>query len=81
MTNRQFYKIIYQVTVLADDTLSDNYTLNDIGFLINNGKCSGVTKQISHKTLDGKQIAEELQKQGSDPGFFQVDKNGNDLEQ
>jgi len=44
------------------------------------GDCSGKVEETSSQCLSGKKVAKELIAQGSDPGFFQLDENGNNLE-
>lgn len=48
---------------------------------IMDGDCSGkATTMVENQVVSGKRMAKLLQEQGSDPEFFQLDENGNDLE-
>lgn len=76
MTNRKFYKTIIQVEVLSEEPFEYN-TLDDVARAINDD-CSGQTTTVSTTTLDGKQAAEALQEQASDPAFFQLTEEGED---
>lgn len=48
--------------------------------MISEGSCSGQFVVHSAELLTGKQMAEELVKQHSDPAFFNIDENGKDVE-
>jgi len=76
MTNRKFYKTIIQVEVLSEQPFEYN-TLDDIARAINDD-CSGQTTTLSSEELDGKQAAEALMEQASDPAFFRLTEEGED---
>lgn len=80
MSKRNFYKTVFQVEVLSEEPFNLNASLDDIHYQIIEGNCSGKTTASSVTTLNGKQAAKELQKQGSDPEFFNLDTDGNDLD-
>lgn len=44
------------------------------------GHFSGIVSNRVHKELTPKQMAKALQKQGSDPEFFNLDEDGNKVE-
>lgn len=79
-SKRRFYKTILQVEVLCEESPYEWDSLASVAHDITNGGCSGRVKEISSQRLNGQQAAKALQDQGSDPEFFQLDKNGNDLE-
>ena len=79
MTKRKFYKTVFQIELLSEEPISPD-SLEEISRLAE-GDCSAKWGEKSHKTLNGKQAAKELQKQGSDPEFFMIDENGNELEE
>ena len=77
-SKRKFHKTVITVTVLSEEQFEwDN--LEDIAYAISAGDCSGEVKETSHKVITAKQTASELQSQGSDPEFFQIDEDGNEL--
>ncbi len=78
MTKRKFFKTKIEVEVLSEEPFEYD-SINDIAYSITQGDCSGVLIHKGMKKLNGKQIANELLKQGSDLEFFQLDKQGNDL--
>lgn len=79
-SKRKFVKTVIQVTVLSEG-FYDPENLSGVHYDITNGDCSGKWEVVKQTDLTGKQAAKELEKQGSDPAFFQLDEKGNDLEQ
>lgn len=79
MTKRKFYKTIIEVEVLSEDPFRCS-DLEAVQYEITEGHCSGVVKNKGSKALNGEQAAKALLKQGSDPEFFCLDKDGNDSE-
>ncbi len=81
---RKFWKTIIEVEVLSEDSPYDLNDLNDLGHLyedIMTGGCSGVSEVIRTEEMDGAACAKALQAQGSDPGFFQIDADGKEIEE
>lgn len=80
-SKRKFYKTIFYVEVLSEDTpLEDVDSLHDIAYAIDEGDCSGMVNNVKSVRLTAQKAAQALIEQGSDPEFFQLDKNGNELE-
>lgn len=77
MTERKFHRKVFQVEVLSEEPLGD-VSLDQVHYLITDGPCSGDFKEVSSEVLDGKQAADALHKQGSEPGFFRLDDEGNE---
>lgn len=77
MTKRKFYKTTVEIEILTEDTPYDASSLENIGYDISSGDCSGTWKITKSKTLNGKQAAKALIAQGSDPEFFGIDSLGN----
>ena len=79
-SNKTFYKTIVKVTILSEEPYPDTYNLQQIHYDIQEGDCSGVYEEIDRKEIDAETAAKELIKQGSDPEFFQLDEDGNDVD-
>jgi hypothetical protein len=79
MTNRKFYRVVYQVEVLSE-TPYDTVNLNDIACDIYDGPCGGNVKIVESQEVGGAVMAKLLQGQGSDPEFFGIDNDGNDVD-
>lgn len=78
---REFHKITVEVEVLCEDQSGPyDMTLGELAHAIVDGDYSGDHKVTKHKVLNGRQMAKALQKQGSDPAFFQLDDKGRDIE-
>lgn len=79
-SKRTFYRTVFQVVVLSEEPLS-KMSLEDLGYEIYDGSCSGAfTKQDSIE-VDGATMAALLIDQGSDPSFFQLTGDGEDTEE
>lgn len=79
---KKYYRTVYQVEVLSEEKFDDGggMSLTDIDEAITNGDCSGrVTTIVDNQAVSGKEMVKLLKAQGSDPEFFQLDKEGNDL--
>jgi hypothetical protein len=76
----QYYKQVIKVVVLSegyDGGGPPNWQrLEDVARDIIYGDCSGEWHVDETVELTPKQVAEELMKQGSDPGFFQLNEDG-----
>jgi hypothetical protein len=81
MTKRKFYKTTFSWVVLSEEPLAADLSPEEIRHMTMEGDCSGDFERVSEKVLNGKQAAKALQEQASDPEFFQIDENGNDLKE
>jgi hypothetical protein len=74
--NNLYYKTVIQVEILSQEPIDNDYDLRNIYYEITEGEWSGNVKTISKETLTGKEMADELNKQGSWPGFFNLTADG-----
>lgn len=65
--------------VLSEEPLEYD-SLSDLKYATHQGDCSGRFLADKRTTLNGKQCAKALLAQGSEPQFFAIDEEGNDLE-
>ena len=79
MTKRKFYKSVFKIVVLSQDPLPEQIGLDWIQYEITEGHCSGHLLPYSEKEINGKTAAKELMKQASDPSFFNLTEDGEDL--
>ena len=77
--NKQFYKTIYEIEILSEYELPGWMSVEQIAYEITSGGCSAAFNHIKTQKLSGKECAKELMNQGSDPEFFGIDENGDDL--
>jgi len=81
MTERKFHRYVVKVEILSEDELDlSAMGLSGISYAITEGDCSGDYEIAEHEVVNGKEMAELLLAQGSDSAFFQLDEDGNDLE-
>jgi len=76
-SKRKFYKTTITTVVLSEEPFQYEH-LGDVQEQIYTGDCSGTFTDTS-EVLSAKEIVKALKKQGSDPEFFQLDKDGNEL--
>ena len=79
-SNRKFYKTAVTVTILSEEPLGRGVELDDIAHQITHGDWSGEVSIGSSREVTGRQMAALLTAQGSDPGFFRLDAEGNDAD-
>lgn len=80
-SKRKFYVNRYLVTLLSEEPLPDAMSLSSIAYEMNEGDCVGEVEQLRCKKVSSKQIVKQLEEVGSDPAFFQLDEEGNDLDE
>ena len=79
--SRKFYRTVVQVEVLSEEPFQEGMSLYDLASAIDDGGYSGwITLPVQDEVHNGKEMAKLLKKQGSDPEFFNLDSDGNDLE-
>lgn len=79
-SNRKFYKTVVTVTILSEEPLGRGIELDDIAHQITRGDWSGEVNTGSSREVTARQTAALLAEQGSDPGFFRLDSEGNDAD-
>jgi hypothetical protein len=76
-----FWKTVYTVEVLSEDTPLETHDLAELAYAIVEGDCSGQVEITETLEVDGKTMARLLEAQASDPAFFGLDEDGNPLEE
>jgi hypothetical protein len=78
---KTIYRTIIQLTVLSDEPVPDGMCLEEIGANCDDGDFCGKSEYKEfNKPITGKDAANAVIDTGSDTEFFQMDKDGNDLE-
>ena len=83
MSERKFYRSVVQVEVLSEEPLKECLLtdLDDLNYLTSEGDCSGDIKITVHnEEVNGPRMALLLQEQRSDPSFFGLTDDGNDID-
>lgn len=79
-SKRTFYKTTIKLVILSEDAPPEWESLSDLASLMEEGPCSGDLDVLSQRPITGRQAARELRKQRSEPEFFMLDDNGNDID-
>ena len=86
MSKRKFYRVVYTCEVLTDDkeifdTMYNGFwRMDEVASEIESGDCSGNFYVKSAQEVTPKKMVKLLQDQGSDPEFFSLDEDGNDID-
>lgn len=80
-SKRKFYRTVIEYEVFSEEPIDDHASLADIAHECDHGDWSGQYIRVESKQVNGPEVAKGLQGQGSDPGFFQLDDEGNDIEE
>ena len=81
ISTRTFYRTIITVEVLSEDPLPPEMDLEDVALEIHSGDYSGDVKFGPAEPVDGPEMARLLKAQGSAPEFFQLNEDGEDVEE
>jgi hypothetical protein len=77
--SRKFYKTVITLEVLSEDEPVDNWDLENIVYGMDKGNLSGVVNTQDPIELSPAAAALALIEQGSDPEFFGLDRDGNEV--
>jgi hypothetical protein len=78
-STRRFYKQIFTVTVLSEDSpVDESIGLSDLGAYITDGDGSGQITCVTEE-IDAPTAAALLLDQGSEPEFFMLTEDGDDV--
>lgn len=75
-----FWRTVVQVEVLSEDTPWDG-ELTNLAIDVIDGDCSGQMTIKKLEQVPAKKMAKLLMKQGSDPEFFRLNKDGTFMEE
>jgi len=78
----KLYKSVLKVEILSETPYPDVISLSQVDFDIIEGDCSGIIEWESlNAELHGSEAVKECEKHGSSPEFFQMDEDGNEIEE
>lgn len=80
MSKRKFFRTLVRVEVLSEDHPAEFDDLEDLAYSTNEGPYVGRMLVLKPDRLTGKEAADQLYRMGSEPGFFMLDDNGEDVE-
>jgi len=79
--SKKFYRRVFKVEVLSEESIDDNLDLDEINYMITEGHCSGSVSAAPEEVVDGAAAAKLLLAQESDPSFFGLDDDGNEVDE
>jgi hypothetical protein len=80
MKPKKLYKSKLTIEVLSDEPIPEHASLESIQEAIEYGPSSGrVLWNSRNKEISGENAVKECEKHGTDPDFFMMDYNGNEL--
>ncbi len=79
MSKRKFYKKIVILEFLSEEPMPDFYNIGQMVFEAEQGENSMRTISEKDSVLNAKEAAKALIQQDSDPDFFRLTKNGQDV--
>lgn len=80
MTDRKFHKRLLTIEVLSEEPIPEGMEVETIIEESKSGDYSMRIASDEESELNGKEAADALLEQGSDPGFFQLTPEGEDAE-
>jgi len=81
MEKKPIYKTIITLVVLSEDEIPEDMSLGDIMYECDEGAFIGGGIDKTHTVLKGEAAVAEIKKAGSTPDFFQMDDEGNEIEE
>ena len=80
MTDRTFYVNTITIRVLSEDEPYDFASYEDLAYDVTEGHFVGIVEGIESTEVASKQMVDALYSVGSQPEFFQLDDDGNEVE-
>jgi hypothetical protein len=77
-SKRKFYRTVIKVVVLSPEPYEPR-SLSSVAYDVKHGTCSGTCSIVRRQTIGARRAAIALEEMGSDPAFFDLDADGNDL--
>ena len=78
---RKFYRRVVTIEILSEDEPAEWEDLSDLEYLMTEDHCSGRTDVGFPEEVTPAQMAKLLIAQGSDPEFFGLTEDGNDVQE
>lgn len=79
---KTIYRSVISFEILSEEPIPSDMTLGDIDYECDEGSYSGMHEYtVQNKPVKGKKAVKLIRAQKSDPGFFMMDDEGNELEE
>ncbi len=79
---KKYYRTVVEVVVLSDTPYEELFPHDNLAFIareISDGDCVGAVTVTKQETTDGATMAKALYAAGSEPSFFMLDNDGNEV--
>lgn len=76
---RKFYKTTITLTILSEDRPVDNLSMEGIGYAVTDGDCVLHTRTDGYVEVPAAEMARLLDEAGSEPDYFMLTPEGEDL--
>jgi hypothetical protein len=81
MAKKKIYRTVIHMTVLSEEPLPEGISIEEIEANCSDGDFCGKTDYLKiNEVLEGREAAVAIGDTGYDPEVFQMDKDGNELE-
>lgn len=81
MTERKFYKTVFEVTVFTEGPYEPEQIEDIVWDIDKEGICTGQIERVGAFELDGQGILKEFDAIGFHPNLLGLDKEGNDVDE
>jgi hypothetical protein len=81
MAKKTIYRTVLMLEVLSPDPITDGISLETIVYESMEGSFSlGMSTKVDNQPVEGAKAVRIIKAHGSDPEFFQMDNDGNDID-
>lgn len=80
MSPRKFYRTIYSVEILSQEPIPGELDLHTVLGMAQDGDYSGRNVKTCQDEINAKDAATFLKVHGSEPAFFSIDDEGNEIQ-
>ena len=80
MSKKHYYRTRYTIDVLSEDPIPEGANLLNVLREADTGEYVAHREDTTVEELTGKQMADELHKAGSEPGFFMLNDEGEEAD-
>jgi len=82
MAKKPIYRNVLKFEILSDTPLDGSESLENIAYACDKGDCVGrfIENEVTNEKLEGSEASHKLYVMGSQPEFFNIDNEGNEIE-
>jgi len=80
MSEKKFYRSKVVVEIVSEEPLNPEMSLSDIHYYIDQGDGCGLKQDMEVREINAKEAVSTLKEFGSEPSFFGLNDEGEDLD-